>query len=370
MHVPPAHLHSQNLAGLPITTTSRPHYKAVIEAMDTELGRLFQTLGPEVMGKTNVVFLGDNGSVQNMAAPPFLGGKAKGSPYEGGLNVPLVISGPAVVNPGRIVDDLACSVDVFTTSLALAGADDAIPAWAEVDGESLLPYVTDTATTPARTFAYSEQFTGTQWPAPLQTGHATIRNDRFKLIRRMTQPDELYDLQLDPWEQTNLLAGPLSSFQQQQRARLEAEIDALRARPAAAVPFGGSACVGSNGKVPGIQAFGVPTLGALYGVTGTDGIPSGTAMHLLGVDAVKWDGVPLPAAIGGPGSGCSLLLAPLLTTPLPIVFNGEAHFVGNLPALQSLVGVRLFHQFAMLDPAAPGGLGFVTSPGLMSRIGM
>lgn len=366
MHVPPAHLHTQNLAGVPITNTSRPHYKALIEAMDTEMGRLFQTLGPAVMGNTDVVFLGDNGSVQNMAAPPFLGGKAKGSPYEGGLNVPLIIAGPSVVNPGREVVDLACAVDVFNTAIDLAGATAAIPTWLETDGVSLLPYVTDTATSPARTYAYSEQFNGTAWPAPLQTGHATIRDERFKLIRRMTQADEFYDLQVDPWEQNNLLTGTLTTLQQQHHVALSDRIAELRGQAASVTPYGTSQCVGSNGKIPSILPLGLPKLGALYGVTATDGVPNGSALHLLGVDALEWNGAALPLDLG---SGCSLLTAPLLITSLPIFWQGEAHFVGNLPVVQSLVGTRLFHQWALLDPTAPSGLGFVTTNALASRIG-
>jgi len=369
MHVPPAHLHSQNLSGVPITNSSRPHYKALIEAMDTEMARLFQTLGPSVMANTNVIFLGDNGSVQNMAAPPFLGGKAKGSPYEGGLNVPLIISGPAVVNPGREVADLASAVDVFDTALDLAGATDAIPVWLETDGVSLVPYVTDSAVGPARTYAYSEQFNGTAWPAPLSSGHATIRNDRFKLIQRMTQADELYDLQTDPWEQSNLLTGALSSLQQQNFDDLVAQIAALRAQEATAVPYGSSSCVGSNGKIPTIQALGTPKLGALYGVSVQDGVPNGSALHLLGFDALAYGGAPLPLDLGSPAGACTLLTAPQLITPIPTFFQGDAYIVGTVPVVQSLVGARIFHQWAMLDPAASNGLGFVTTAAIAGQLG-
>ena len=35
----------------------------------------------------------------------------------------------------------------------------------------------------------------------------TIRNDRYKLMRQLPRPEELYDLQADPMEQDNLLRG-------------------------------------------------------------------------------------------------------------------------------------------------------------------
>lgn len=372
MHVPPAHLHTQNLAGVPITNTSRPHYKAVIQAMDTEMARLFQTLGPAVMANTNVVFLGDNGSIQNMAAPPFLGGKAKGTPYEGGLNVPLIISGPAVVNPGREVADLACAVDVYPTVLGLAGAASAIPGWLDLDGVSLLPYVTDTATAPARTWAYSEEFMGSAWPAPLSTGHATIRDDRYKLIQRMTSADEFYDLAADPFEKKNLLTGTLTAGEQQRFTQLANQIAQLRGQAPTFTPYGSSSCVGSPGVVPVIVPVGAPMLGQPFGVQLSGGVAGGTALHVLGLDAVSWAGTYLPIDLVAPaagGSGCDLLVAPLLMTPLPVNANGHAFFAATVPSLQILVGVRTFHQWIVLDPAAPNGAGIATTSAMTARFG-
>ena len=68
----------------------RPYYKAMIEAMDAEIGRLLQGLGA-ARARTNVFFLGDNGTPQNVVLPTFSPDKVKGSPYEGGVNVPLLV---------------------------------------------------------------------------------------------------------------------------------------------------------------------------------------------------------------------------------------------------------------------------------------
>ena len=65
---------------------------------------------------------------------------------------------------------------------------------------------------------------------PNQRGHAMVRNDRYKLIRRFTGSDELYDLVSDPWERTNLLRGTLNPTQTQNHATLLNEIARLRTR--------------------------------------------------------------------------------------------------------------------------------------------
>ena len=85
-HAPPAHLHTQNLAGLtpqPTTHTPAniPFYRAMVQSLDTEIGRLFATLGPAVMNTTNVLFIGDNGSVQRQSVAPFDGLRSKGTPF-------------------------------------------------------------------------------------------------------------------------------------------------------------------------------------------------------------------------------------------------------------------------------------------------
>lgn len=373
-HVPPANLHTQNLAGVPITTSSRPHYKALIEAMDTELGRLFTTLGTTTMANTNVVFMGDNGSVQNTAVAPFKGSKAKGSPYEGGLNVPLIFSGPAVVNPGREVADLAGAVDIFPTVLALTDALDSVPAWVELDGVDLSPYLDETVTAPVRDHIYSEQFIGSSWPAPAIDGHATIRNAQYKLIQYQTKSDLFYDLQSDPWENNNLL--PYSSMtvaQKQNFDALTAQIATIRAKSPAITPFGSSSCLGSTGLVPQQVSGGIPKLGGLYSVEVQDCLPVSIAYHVLGLDTSQWLGLPLPldlSALGG-GTGCEIHVSPYQLAPhITNAIGSATHFV-LVPNTPALVGMNVFHQWVALDPAAPGnGLGWVTSPPLAARLGL
>jgi hypothetical protein len=372
MHEPPADLHSQVLAGVP-TGCSRPHYKAAIEAMDSELGRLFASLGPEVMRKTNVIFLGDNGSIQGMAALPFLPGRAKGTPYEGGLNVPLIVAGPAIVDPGREVAELACTVDVFHTVLDLAGALDALPPWVQTDGVSLLPYLDGSASVPLREFAFGEQFLGNSWPAPLDDGFAAIRNATYKLIQRVDDRDELFDLLADPWERRNLLNAPLTPVQARNLAELRDEMADIRANRASVVTFGASTCSGSNGLVPRMESNGKPGIGSRYSVWVTNCLSHSPVLHLFGIDAMSWQGQPLPLSLSdiGGGSGCAIHIAPDFVSVERTDALGAAMHSITVPNTPGLVGTKVFHQWLALDPGAPGNsLGWVTSDALAARIGL
>ncbi|MCA8957542.1 MAG: sulfatase-like hydrolase/transferase, partial [Planctomycetes bacterium] len=309
-HAPPASLHTQNLTGLtpqPTTHTpaNRPFYRAMVESLDTELGRLFTRIGAATLGRTNVVFLGDNGSVQQQAVAPFDPSRAKGTPYEGGINVPLIVAGPDVVSGGREVTALACSVDVFATALELTGSGGALPEHVEHDSVSLVPYLRNPNQSPLRSFAFSEEFTGATWPSPNLNGYAMVRDSRYKLIRRMTAADELFDLQLDPFESSNLLQRPLTPQETQAHAALLNEIARLRTPKAAVVPYGKSACLGQNG-VPSLAARGVPALGASFELL-LQGAAGGVAAALLvGVSMATWNGAPLPIDLSpwGGGSGC------------------------------------------------------------------
>ena len=59
----------------------------------------------------------------------------KGSAYEGGVRVPLIVKWPGVTQPGSVCATPVISVDYFPTMAAMAGAD----ASSAMDGESLAP---------------------------------------------------------------------------------------------------------------------------------------------------------------------------------------------------------------------------------------
>lgn len=375
-HAPPASLHTQNLSGLTPqsghTPQNRPFYRAMVESLDTEMGRLFTQLGAGTMQKTNVIFVGDNGSVQRQAVAPFDPNRAKGTPYEGGINVPMIVAGPAVRSPGREVGALTVALDIFATALDLCGARPALPAHVQHDSVSLLPYLQNPTQAALRQFAFAEEFRGDTWPSPNQNGHAMVRNDRYKLIRRMTRGDELYDLQADPFERSNLLNGTLSSTQQQNHTALLNEIARLRSPRGKFVRYGQGGCQGSAGQ-PQISAVGTPSLGQSFSIQLSSAAAGRPAALVTGVSDATWAGATLPLDLGILGAGPQCRLDCSLDVLLFVATDnqGQAAIPLTVPQLNSLVGHSLFHTWLIDDPQAPGNpAGLVSSAGAASVLGL
>ena len=140
LHLPPEHLHSyDSLTGdeSDINANGRAYYEAMTEALDTEIGRLLDSMSDEVRANTNIILVGDNGTTRAQLQPPYPNRRGKDTLYQGGIHVPLIISGPAVANPGRTSDWLAHVVDLYATILDLAGLEPEFPN--TLDSQSLLP---------------------------------------------------------------------------------------------------------------------------------------------------------------------------------------------------------------------------------------
>jgi arylsulfatase A-like enzyme len=196
-----------------------PHaaYAAMITRMDREIGRmvdLVEELG--LTANTLFVFTSDNG-----ALPPrqpslagvdtaffqstggFRGGK--GSLYEGGIRVPLVVRWRGVVPAGVTSDRVTGAEDWLPTLLELVGAKDAVPP--DVDGVSLAPTLRGEAQAP-RLFLYREY--------PSGGGFQSVRIGDWKGLRtniRPNRPDtppelsiHLYNLSDDRAETTDRAA--------------------------------------------------------------------------------------------------------------------------------------------------------------------
>ncbi len=264
-HRPPSHLHTRNLADPPVPCRNpppfdnpenlRPCYQAMVEAMDSELGRLLENgISPATRERTVVIFVGDNGTVKGVWPDPTLRGRLKGTPYEGGIRVPLLIGGGGLSGSLPRVDDrLVNTTDLFTTILELAGLDvetevpgvltpssdlpgaEELPLWLDSTSvmSALRPDAPTHATSP-RSFAYAELFRlGTpdaEWPQA-----RAIRDvDGFKLIR-FTDPgpgygrEEFYSLAEDPTEQRNLLADELDEDLARRYAALTEQLDSIEA---------------------------------------------------------------------------------------------------------------------------------------------
>jgi arylsulfatase B len=222
-HRPPNGLHSRDY--LPLYAEGmdpRPYYEAMIGAMDTEIGRL---LGSVDLASTTVIFVGDNGTPGAVNAPPYVTGKS--SIYEGGVRVPLLVAGAGVGSPGRVVDGLVNTADLYPTVLRLAGIDPdaAVPDSTRIDGVSLLPHLEGVTGEALRAPASSEKF-------PLNVAdqyQRAIRNLDYKLVERTGGRREFYNLRADPFETADLLLRPLTDAESGNLNDLQARLDALLA---------------------------------------------------------------------------------------------------------------------------------------------
>jgi arylsulfatase A-like enzyme len=220
-HKPPNDLHSYK--NLPtdqasIDANPRPYFEAMTEAMDTELGRLLKSID---RSNTVVIFVGDNGTPGEVIQPPYPKTRGKFTLYEGGIHVPMIISGPTVKNPNREATEPVHLIDLYSTILELAGADlnSALPAHVIFDSRSLMPFLTNDANV-SRSWTFTEEFPD---PAvdPGQSGRA-IRDEALKVIHFANGSQSIFDLNADPTEQKNLV-GHLTAEQ-------SARIDTLNAR--------------------------------------------------------------------------------------------------------------------------------------------
>ena len=220
LHRPPDHLHSYHDLPADGSGPPRPYYEAMIEALDTELGRLLAAVDTN---RTTILFIGDNGTPGSVIQPPHPPERAKGTPYQGGIRVPLIIAGPEVVAPGRICDTPVHAVDLWATVLELFGADPARvpPRDRGIDSRSLLPILRDQPFTPAESCVLTEHF-----GAGVDPGDSarSVQDETYTLIRFTDGREELYFLPTDPGEQTNLLSTVLAPAPAEAYSRLAGKL--------------------------------------------------------------------------------------------------------------------------------------------------
>ncbi len=336
-HKPPANLHTfflpTSVAGsIPI------HVKAVVEAMDTELGRLLATIDPAVRANTLVIFLGDNGTTGQATEAPFDPDHGKGTLYEGGLNVPLIVSGPGVAQ-GAECDALVSVIDLFATIADEFGvAHDS-----GLDSVSLQPYLTDPSQPSLRDTVYSEYFEPPGF-GPYTRYDRAVRDARFKLMHSVTtlaDKTELYDLDADPFEHMNLLASPPLAPDAQ--VAYDALLPLLVPAPAPwnAAGYGLSGATG----VPRLAGAGSMVPGSIVSINVSHARPLAATTLFVGFD---WIAKRFKGGVVGPSP--DLVLAGLVTDAIGNL-SLAASWPAGVPA-----GFTAYVQAWVKDPAAIMGI--------------
>ncbi len=174
---------------------ARHAYYGAISFCDRNLGVLLRTLERTGLADTTaVVFLGDHGEMLGERGLWY-----KMSFFEGACRVPLIVAAPGV-EPHR-VEAAVSLIDVLPTLVDLAGGDATTGLAGPIDGHSLMPHLRGDAD--ARDEVLGEYLAeGTVAPLVM------IRRGALKFVHAPGDPDQLYDLDHDPDERTNLAGDP------------------------------------------------------------------------------------------------------------------------------------------------------------------
>lgn len=202
---PPAGLYTQGP-----TNNQKQRFMAMIEAMDHEMGRLFANIPAAVLANTVILFVGDNGSPQGVGQS-YPSGHYKQTVYQGGVQVPLIVSGAGVSRLGEEETAIVNTVDIHASILELTGAS---LQGGVHNSYSFAPLLANAGAV-EKPYSYTEREgdLGMEW---------AIRDAQYKLIQFGDGREEFYDLIADPFE-TNDLMGALTAAQQGIRDDMKVE---------------------------------------------------------------------------------------------------------------------------------------------------
>ncbi len=202
---------------------SRRAYFSNISYLDDKIGEVMEAL-ESTRQEAIILFVSDHGDMLGERGLWF-----KMTFYEGSARVPLMVAAPGV-EPG-LYDAPVSTLDVTPTLGDLAGLDlSEIAPW--VDGESILPITQGVE----RESPVAMEYAAEASYAPL----VSLRYGPWKYNRCALDPDQLFDIEADPHELTNLAdhpdhQGTLNSLRAKSQARwdleaYDAEVRASQAR--------------------------------------------------------------------------------------------------------------------------------------------
>lgn len=196
-------------------TTDLEIYQSSIEAMDYEIGRLLESMTEETRANTLIIFIGDNGTPNRvLQGYPELHGKT--TMYEGGIRVPMIISGSGVSRAGQQDYGLTQANDLYAT--IIEACSNSLPGGI-YNSYSILPSFSEDNTI-ARDYVYADYLDG-------DTQYWAIRNQEYKLIQDEAGNQEFYRIDINLNEDENL-TGNLTPTETEVLADLQLEAQAIR----------------------------------------------------------------------------------------------------------------------------------------------
>ncbi|MCC2687095.1 MAG: putative sulfatase [Paenibacillaceae bacterium] len=168
-------------------------YWGLVSLVDTHLGRILDTLKDcGLYDDTITVFTSDHGDM--MGSHGLL---EKGAMFEEAIRVPLLLRGPGLPSGVRVGAQFS-QIDLVPTLLEMLG----VPRAEHLQGQSWLAGLHNMEPYPERDIFVELHKPDQGWT------RAVLTPDRWKYIDRATGPNELYQLQDDPYEMNNLAEFP------------------------------------------------------------------------------------------------------------------------------------------------------------------
>jgi arylsulfatase A len=179
-------------------------YAAMIQSLDDNVGRLMAKLEElQIASNTLVIFISDNGGYINenrgrvvTSNHPLRSGK--GSLYEGGIRIPMIVRLPGNTSYGRKVDTPVSTIDFLPSLMDFLD----LPVPDSIDGSSIRPLLSGHTSMELENrplfWHYPHYY-------PTTTPVSAVRQGNWKLLHFLGyDTPELYHLESDPGESVNL----------------------------------------------------------------------------------------------------------------------------------------------------------------------
>ncbi len=182
-------------------------YAGMVGYLDYQVGAIVEELKKQgIYENTIIFFTSDNGPVtiggsvsqffEN--AKPFnqAANRLKGTVYEGGIHVPMIISWPGEIKKAQVSDHICAAWDIFPTMCDISGAD-----YPEgLDGISIMSTISGKGKQKRHEYLY--------WEFPERRGQQAVRLDEWKGIRDSIKDGnleiKLFNLTNDITEESDL----------------------------------------------------------------------------------------------------------------------------------------------------------------------
>jgi arylsulfatase A-like enzyme len=180
----------------------RATYAAMVDNLDQNVGRLMAKLKESGLDDNTLVMItSDNGGLHDLTDNKPLR-EGKGFLYEGGIRTPLLVRWPGRVAARRVCDSPVTTIDYYPSLIEMIGGK--LPRSQVQDGLSFASQLLGSPSTRARTLYWHYPHYHTVKRPPC----SAIRKGDLKLVHWYeSDKDELYDLALDPSEESNLASA-------------------------------------------------------------------------------------------------------------------------------------------------------------------